>query len=243
MIRPFARFKAINIELSQITVVVDYLPNKIGVRGQLFEQIEVYYSGVKPEPKSISICGYDSDYSIAWIEYSEREGTDSPMPRFVRDFNYKRFLGNVLTVSVVERGHVVRGHVDSSVPAPDFRYLARTSTPERHPPLSRTELLREVLPNVVPRGRTLGSKQIRHIARGENLCFTCLKPGHTRSECPTNSNVLTPSPRQVSKTRISGLKQVQNKQPKHHSRSFIDESWADPPPKFETTATHIPSFE
>ena len=152
MIRVFARFKALDIELSLITVGVDYLPNKIGVRAQLLEQIEIYYSGVKREPKSINICGYDSSYSIAWIEFSEREGADLPMSRFVRDFNYKRFLGNVLTVSVLLRCHVVSG-----------------------------------LPSVVPDGRTLGSKQIRQIARGEHLCFTCLKPGHTRAECPTYS--------------------------------------------------------
>ena len=91
------------LELSRVAVVMDNLPNKVGVRDQLLEQIEVYYSGVKPEPKSIYICGYDCSYSIAWIEFSEREGADSPMSRFVRDFNYKRFLGNVFTVSVVER--------------------------------------------------------------------------------------------------------------------------------------------
>ena len=124
MIRAFAKFKALDIELSRVAVVVDYLPNRVGVSDQLLEQIEVYYSGGKREPKSISICGYDSDYSIAWIDFIEREGADSPMSRFVRDFNYKRFLGNVLIVSVVERGHVVRGHVDSSVPAPDVRHFA-----------------------------------------------------------------------------------------------------------------------
>ena len=157
--------------------MVDYLPNRVGVRDQLLEQIEVYYSGIKREAKSINICGYDSSYSIAWIKFSEREGADSPMSRFVREFNYKRFLGNVLTVSVVERDHVICGHVDNNEIVPKSRHFARSSTPERPLPLSRTDLLRQVLPNVVPRGRTLGSKQIRHIARGENLCFTCLKPG------------------------------------------------------------------
>ena len=68
-------------------VVVDYLPNKVGVRDQLLEQIEIYYSGVKREPKSINICGYDASYSIAWIEFSEREGADTPMSRFVSDFS------------------------------------------------------------------------------------------------------------------------------------------------------------
>ena len=60
MIRAFEKFKALGIELSRVTVVVDYLPNKVGVRNQLLELIEVYYSGVKREPKSINICGYDS---------------------------------------------------------------------------------------------------------------------------------------------------------------------------------------
>ena len=181
MIRAFEKFKALGIELSRVTVVVDYLPNRVGVRNQLFEQIEIYYSGVNREPKSINICGYDSSYSIAWIEFSEREGVDSPMFRFVRDFNYKRFLGNVLTVSVVEQGHVISGHMDTSEFVPKSRHFARTSTPERPFPLSRTDLLREVLPGAVPLYRIcciLGSKQIRYIARDENLCFTCLKPGH-----------------------------------------------------------------
>ena len=191
MIRAFAKFKPLDIELSRVVVVVDYLPNKVGVRDQLLEQIEVYYSGVKPEPKSIYICGYDCSYSIAWIEFSEREGADSPMSRFVRDFNYKRFLGNVLTVSVVERGHVVSGHVDNNEFVIKSRHFARSSTPERPPPRSRTDLLREVLPSAVPDGRTLGSKQIRHIARDENLCFTCLKHGHTRVECPTDPRFST----------------------------------------------------
>ena len=104
MIRALARFEELGIELSRVAVVVDYFPNMLGVRGELQDQIEVYFSGVKREPKSILVCGYDANYSIAWIEFSEREGADSPFTRFVRDFNYKRFRGNVLTLSIMERG-------------------------------------------------------------------------------------------------------------------------------------------
>ena len=133
------------------------------------------------------------------------------MSRFVRDFNYKRFLDNVLTVSVVERGHVISGHVDNNEFVPKFRHFARSSTPESSPPQSRTEMLREVLPSAVPDGRTLGSKQIRYIARGEHLCYTCLKPGHTRVECPTNPRFSTSPRRRVSETHVSGLQiQVSN---------------------------------
>ena len=104
MIRALARFDELGIELSRVAVVVDYLPNVSGIRNDLQEQIEVYFSEFKREPKSINVCAYDADYSIAWIEFSEKEGADSSLSRFVQEYNHKRFRGNVLTVSVVELG-------------------------------------------------------------------------------------------------------------------------------------------
>ena len=72
----------------------------------------------------------------AWIEFSEMEGADSPMSRFVRDFNYKPFLGNILTVSVVDRGHIFSGLVDNSESVPEFPHYAKSSATERPAPLS-----------------------------------------------------------------------------------------------------------
>ena len=138
----------------------------------------------------------------------------------------------------MERGHVINGHVDNNEFVPKSRHFARSSTPERPPPLSRTDLLREVLPGAVPDGRTLGSKQIRHIARDENLCFTCLKPGHTRVECPTDPRFSTSPHRRVSETLVSGL-QIQVPSGKKTNRSFDNESWDDPPPVSKRPATSV----
>ena len=106
---------------------MDYLPNVSGVRYDLPEQIEVNFSGVKREPKSINVFAFDA-HSIAWIEFCEK---DSPMARFVQEYNYKRYRGNVLTVSVVELGRVVGGHVDRTVTVDFPPCCSRTSTPSR----------------------------------------------------------------------------------------------------------------
>ena len=97
----------------------------------------------------------------------------------------------------MERGYVISGHVDNNEFVPKSRHFSRSSTPERPPPLSRTDLLREVLPSAVPDGLTLGSKQIRHIARGENC--------HIRVECPTDPRFSTSPRHRVSETHASGL--------------------------------------
>ena len=88
----------------------------------------------------------------------------------------------------------------------------------------------------MPDGITLGSKRIRHIARGEHLCFTCLKPGHTRVECPTDPRFSTSSRHQASETRVSGL-QIQVPNQPSTSQSFDDDVWDDPSPRDKRSRT------
>ena len=182
---------------------------------------------------------------LAWVEFIYMNVENSPMQRFVRE---KNFLGNILTVSVVKDMKVIYGHEErrylqrSPVQARDsYNHNPRRSSlrlvqQENHPVPSRTELLRRVLPSVVPDGLTQGSKRIRHIARGEHLCFTCLKPGHTRVECPTDPRFSTSSRHQASETRVSGL-QIQVPNQPSTSQSFDDDVWDDPSPRDKRSRT------
>ena len=256
MLRGLARFKELGIELSGTVVVVDYLPKTSRVKEKLHELIETKYSGTRREPKSLNVCEFDQTHMLAWVEFMDIVGENSSMRRFVRELNYECFMGNILTVSVVKDMKVIYGHEEScNFPRSPVRVRNRSSSYSRYPkhssprPVqrenqpgpSRTELLREILPSMVPTGRILGSKQIRYIARDKQLCYVCLKPGHTHAECPTGPRFSSSSHRQVSETRVSGLQiHVQNEP---SSRRSFDESWDDPPPKPENSNVYLPTVK
>ena len=219
---------------------MDYLPNVSRVRNDLQEKIEVYFSRVKRETKSINVCAYDADYSIAWIVICEKEGTDSPLTRIEQKYNFKRFRGKVLTISLVELGRVVGGHVDRRANVAISPRAARTSTPKSRPLPSRTYLLREVVPIIIPPSRVLKKKQIRYVALEEKLCFICLRPDHIRTECPKDPKHSSKLDRRVFEATETGLQiKVPNRASRDQpntSRSFDNESWDDPPPKCPKTS-------
>ena len=101
------------------------------------------------------------------VEFAESAGENPPMRRFVQEINYQCFLGNVLSVSLVEWGRVIYGHEDS-LDLRDASISNSRSSEDRLKP-SRTDVLREIVPDEVP--LTASSEtNISAIEQEEGIC-------------------------------------------------------------------------